>query len=539
MILAAVLTGLNALKPLHVDDTTYYFNAAQIAAHPFDPYGYTILYWSDPLPALHVLAPPVLPYWWAGAIRLFGERPVLWKMWLFPFVLLFVSSLAGLLRRFAPTVAAPLLVLLTLSPIFLPSLNLMIDIPALALSSTSLRLFFWACDRDSPAVALVAGLTAGLAMQTKYTAILAPAVFLAYAVVHGKMRLSLLAVAIAGFVFASWEMILVLRYGESHFLHQIEQGHYADDPKSKLLGSLCPLLGGAAPTLALLALTVLRWPNWLLFAAALLALFPYLLLVWLDPVVGRLDAEPLSLTAILFACNGGAILLGMACAAARRPHSRTAWFLVIWLGLELAAYVAISPFAAVRRIMGITVAATLLLGHLAMQSPLEPWRKNVLYGLAAVTALLGLGFFGVDYLEARAEQQAVYEAAHRIRQGNPHAVIWYAGYWGFQYYAEEIGMKQAVPLRHAGNRAADSLPPSPLHRGDWLVIPSASIPQQELDLDRPELELKDQFSLTDGVPLSTLMDYYAGSLPLRHRHGPRIAVRLFRVKDDLIPRLRP
>src|SRR5579871_952488 len=96
LVLAAVLTGLNAAKPLHVDDATFYFNAEQIALHPFDPYGYTMLRWSDAVPALHALATPVLPYWWAAAIRIFGDRPVLWKLWLFPLALIFVASLAAL-----------------------------------------------------------------------------------------------------------------------------------------------------------------------------------------------------------------------------------------------------------------------------------------------------------------------------------------------------------------------------------------------------------------------------------------------------------
>jgi hypothetical protein len=142
ILLAAVLTGVNAVKPLHVDDATFYFNAAQIASHPLDPYGYVMLRWSDAVPALHALAPPVLPYWWAAAIWMFGEQPMLWKMWLFPFALIFVASLTSLLRCFAPSVATPLLVLLVLSPVFLPSLNLMMDVPAQSLSLLALVVRF-------------------------------------------------------------------------------------------------------------------------------------------------------------------------------------------------------------------------------------------------------------------------------------------------------------------------------------------------------------------------------------------------------------
>jgi hypothetical protein len=543
---AAVLTGLNAIKPLHVDDTTYYFDAAQIAAHPFDPYGHVLLYFSDPLPALHVLAPPLLLYWWAGAIRLFGESPLPWKICLFPFTLLFVSGLFGLLRRFAAGVRMPLLIALVLSPVFLPSLNMMIDIPALALSLASLWLFFRACDNESPVFAVLAGLIAGLAMQTKYTAFLSLPVLFAYSLFQRKLRLGFAAALAAGLIFTSWETVLLLRYGESHFLYRLSQSGNVGEPKILLLGSLFPLLGGAVPTLALLALTVLSAPRWLLLAAAVLMVLPFQLLVCPESLScgGRLY----ELADALFACNGAAALLSTGWAAWRlvatsgplvRPmddHQRGGCFLVHWLALEIVGYLAISPFPAVRRIMGTAIAATLVIGWLAGRSQLEAWRKNLLHGLVVVTALLGLGFFAVDYLEARSEQQAAYDAAQFIGQLHSQARIWYAGYWGFQYYAEKCGMKQIVPARNGAEEMPALLAPSRCRRGDWLVIPDDSIPQQELDLNRPELEPQGQLAFDDAIPLSTLMNYYAGAAPLRHRRGPRIVLRLFRVKDDFIAR---
>ena len=72
-LLALVYTLLNAVKPLHIDDGAYVCYAHQDAAHPLDPYGFIMFWWNAPEPANHVLAPPVLPYWWACGIRLFGD----------------------------------------------------------------------------------------------------------------------------------------------------------------------------------------------------------------------------------------------------------------------------------------------------------------------------------------------------------------------------------------------------------------------------------------------------------------------------------
>src|SRR5262245_39241028 len=102
LFVAAVVTGLNVLKPVAVDDTAYLLLARQIAAHPFDPYGGELFWYAEPLPALHVLAPPVVPYWLAAGMSLFGENVPLLKLWLFLFPLLLGFAVRSLARQFAP-----------------------------------------------------------------------------------------------------------------------------------------------------------------------------------------------------------------------------------------------------------------------------------------------------------------------------------------------------------------------------------------------------------------------------------------------------
>ena len=385
---------------------------------------------------------------------MFGDRPVVWKLWLFPLALLFVASLASLLRRFAPSVAMPLLIFLVLSPAFLPGLNLMMDIPALALSLLALVLFFRTCDQASPSLAILAGLTAGLAMQTKYTAAVDPAIVLIYALLKRKVRLGIITTLVAAATFASWETAIFFRYGESHFVYQIFKGYNGDQPKILLLGSLAPLLGSAAPTLALLALTVLPAPRWLILLAVLLFILPFLLLCCPDALSG--DGTVYDPANILFACNGTGILLSMGWASWRlvatssrfvspkQDDRLAARFLVIWFALELTGYVAISPFPRPPD-HGNYHRRNAVAWLLANQSRLETPHRNMLYGLVIVTLLLGLGFLAIDYLDARAEQEAPYAAAELIRREHPQALIWYAGYWGFQYYAEECGMRQIIP----------------------------------------------------------------------------------------------
>ena len=190
VLAALLLTLLNAFQPLTIDDTVYYEYAAHIAQNPQDPYGFEIFWESVPSRRSRCSQRRCCPTGGRERSRLFGDRPVLWKLSLFPFALLLAASLYHLLALFARGLERPLLWLMILSPAVLPSFNLMLDVPALALSLASLSLFIGACQGDRWARAASAGLLAGLAMQTKQTSITAVAALLAYGLVFARLRLA-------------------------------------------------------------------------------------------------------------------------------------------------------------------------------------------------------------------------------------------------------------------------------------------------------------------------------------------------------------
>src|SRR5207237_136286 len=101
VVWATLLCVLNALKPVTVDDAAYVHYARQIAEHPLDPYGFTILWYQHPQPAHTLLAPPVFCYWLSVAVRWFRPEPWVWKLWLWPWCLLLTVSMQSLLLRFA------------------------------------------------------------------------------------------------------------------------------------------------------------------------------------------------------------------------------------------------------------------------------------------------------------------------------------------------------------------------------------------------------------------------------------------------------
>lgn len=533
--LAALLTLLNALKPLHIDDTAYYYYAAHIAEHPLDPYGFEV-YWSDrPQPANHVLAPPVLPYWWAAGLRLFGDRPLLWKLWLFPVSVLLVFAMHRLLCRFARGLEWPLLAMTVLSPTLLPSFNLMLDVPALALGLMALALFVGAVRNDSGRQAVLAGLIAGIGTETKYTAFLVPCVLLHYAGVYRRPRLGLIAAATTGACFAAWETAVALRYGESHFLYHWRHGPNGFGRLLHLTPPLVGILGGAAPAVGLLALAALRAPRRAVIGLGVLLGVGYLLLACVpeaeavflrDPASGK---PRLTLNNLLVGPAGLLVCGAVAAVAAglrplRWPRGRADRFLVLWLALELAGYYALTPYAATRRVLGVTLVATLLAGRLAAVTCRAAPRRWLVHGCVAASVALGLAFYAADYRDALAARRAVEEAVRWVRQREPETPIWYAGHWGFQFYAERAGLKPVFK---------DDPRPRP---GDWLVLPDPRMALRPCPIDVECAEESATVGATDRFGLRVSPSYYSGNTALEHQEGPRFEAHVYRLTADALRR---
>ena len=540
LILALLFTLLNAFKPLCIDDAAYYYYAKQIAQHPLEPYGFIIFWYDRPEPAIQILAPVLMQYWWAIAIRLFGEHPFLWKLWLLPFALLLVFSLHSLLRRFAAGHEMILTWMIILSPVFLPSFNLMLDVPMMALSLSALVIFLHASDRDSLRLAALAGLVAGIAAQTKYNGLVTPAVMLLHAIIFKRVKLGVVAALTAVLFFVSWEGFVVLSAGRSHFLAQSE--HYGSvnllAKSAHLMRPLVTIIGAVAPACTLLALAALGARRKTIIVAAGIIILGYLAIVFVPErfqVMTRdqkTNQERLTLGAIVFFIYGigsfatliavigrvTTISKGHRSALRRWTQYRVEWFLVAWLAIEIVAYFVFSPFPAVRRVLALLVVSTLLIGRLIARNDQE--RKSLYRGFAWAGIVLGLIFYLVDFRDAYVEKAAAQKAAERISETGSGNIAWYVGRWGFQYYAEHAGMKPLLPDE------------STFQPGDQLAIPDGPYFPQPLAvalINRYRIEPVSQIVLEDQLPLQTMMGYYSTGIPMRHHEGPRRKVTVYRI----------
>jgi hypothetical protein len=576
--LALLYALLNAPKPLLIDDAAYYYYAKQIAHDPLRPYAFDMFWYQWPHPAIEILAPPGLPYWWAVAYRIFGEQPVLWKLWLLPYCVLFVFALHALFRRFARGLEMPLVVLTLFSPTFLPSLDLMLDVPALALCVGAVTLFFHACARSSIGLTLLAGLLAGLGMETKYTGFLAPCVILLYAILFRRIALGIAAVTVAGLLFAGWEYLIFLYHGKSHFLVNVrDQGDLGD--KLNLIGPLCTLIGGVSPAVTLLGLAALGVRAWKValvgggLTLGYVAIALYRGTIWVEagsgaPEVFAAANTVVGLESLIFGAFG---LLSFGVTAVvlwrllvgeeedvdvvpvdtkdstgglrpplaeleklpypwwQSPFLRIDLFLLFWLLGETTAFFFLTPFPAVRRVMGIMVVGTLVAGRLASRTCRERERRWLIHGITAAGVALGFVFYGVDLLDAFASKRLAEGAAAVVRQHDPNARVWYVGHWGFQFYAEQAGMKPVVP------GGWSQVTPSTLQAGDWLVVPEPRLNQQTIQIEPECSEAVTDIVVETSVPLRTVQCFYGGRVPLEHHDGPRGRVTIYRVTADFVP----
>ncbi|MCZ2344189.1 MAG: glycosyltransferase family 39 protein [Bacteroidales bacterium] len=576
-ILAVTLTALNAVKPAVIDDTAYLQFAAQLAAHPLDPYGGELFWYSEPQNTNQILLPPVLPYWLALGIGLFGERLVALKFWLLPFALMLAYSLNALLRRFAPRVAVPVLTATLLGPAVLPMFNVMLDLPAIALGLTAVAVFARACDRDSLRLTVASGVLAALAIQTKYTMLVLPGVFFVYAVLCGRWYRVIAALLSCAVVFLGWEKWLETQYGTGHFVyHLVEQQRMTDyqmqmqnlprtfvnrvfftiASKWQLFSPMLGYLGWLGIGVGFLAARALRLPRGIIWVGGILAfggftavcLTPYSQGVLLtDPVTGIVKLDLAKVVFVTLGSASGLLVLGCVVALMVRPTSgRSVWpcrgcrvdplsvFLMLWLLIELLGYFALTPFPAGRRVLSLALAATLLVARLLdYRVMMQPAFSAAVWRACASSIAAGVVLFAVDTWDAYPEKAGAEWAAQQI--GDPgSATVWYNGHWGFQYYCEHAGMKPALPGH------------SPMRAGDWLVLP---LLPDAFGFYRPyhggaiirfraeeEPSPVGEWVWEDRLAGQTIPNLYGGTVPVAGRDHPRLRLGLFRIPRDCVPR---
>jgi hypothetical protein len=503
LLLALIPTLLTAVQPLTIDDVAYYDYASAFRHAPLDPYG------DDRMSAL--LAPPVLPYWGAATMVVVGNSVPLVKLALYPFAVLLTFGVAALARRFAAGPESLVLPLTVLSPWVLPGFNYMLDVPAYGIGVAALAMFISGCDRRKRSLVSLAGLAAGLAMETKYNLVTIPAAMAVYGFIFRRRWDGLIAAMIAAAFFIGCEALMLAKYGQSHFLYHLHDG--ARGSWIKLATVSYGIVGYGALGAALIPLGALALGASTRSVTLILAVCAVALIAigaggddWIPLHLGILASAlpPEPHLSVLFGI-GLAVILGL---VIRRlwtdadDDKAATTFLILWLVIETVCCIVISPWPAARRYMGILLVATLIVCRLAAkQLQREPEQRALTMPIAALAVVSGLGCWAIGYVDAINIESLSKIAAEKAKAeagADHHAWTWAA--YGAVYYTREAGL---APV--ALNRTT-------IAPGDVFVLMALGI-DWKWDL----AGLEPIGSMSAGINLGATITpiYFAGRRPVR------------------------
>ena len=177
VLFAAVLFMPFSGKPFHIDSPVTIYIAEQLLENPLDPpageFGPLLAPWNHtelpPSSAFHATPhPPLISFYTAGIIKLFGSGEKAVNRAFFPFYAGTLLFFFGLCIRFGIRNRMPAALLFAVSPVlFINAQNVMYDVPLAMFCAGS---FFCMFRSGSVSDAFLAGLFAGCACLVKFTA---------------------------------------------------------------------------------------------------------------------------------------------------------------------------------------------------------------------------------------------------------------------------------------------------------------------------------------------------------------------------------
>lgn len=460
--LVALTTLPFAAKAVHIDDVYFIEVAGNVLRDPLRPFAgavaledidYRVFAQAGRCPTTFASMshPPLIAYVMALVARLdggFQELPLHLAFDLFALVA--ALAMYDLARRFTqPPLVATLL--LVSSPVFvLSAQSLMTDMPALALSLAALALFIRGTDGSLGRTILLSGVLAGLAILTRYSALLVLPLFFAYALGRGRVGKAWPALLGACGVLGLWAAQNLAVHGELHIVASAR--HYRlffaggglnwTGLLSKTLGDLSGL-GGTSFVAAALLLATFRRRRVVIFALSLST--AAMVFVARPAGIERLDLySVLEVMAVACSFAAGALLVVEALwsSPGATPSvgaaERDGAFLGAWLLLALGGALLLLPFGTARYMLPVLPPLWILLVRRFFDPDHGRPRIRVAAGLAIAQGLaLGLVLGTVDEEYAgRYRNLAV-----RIRETYPERNLWFVGEWGFRHYMSQAGAR--------------------------------------------------------------------------------------------------
>ncbi len=435
-------------KAFHIDDTLFVWTAHQIALHPFNPYGFRLVWYVTDTPMSAITKnPPLSAYYGAlvGVVAGWSERA-----WHLGFLLPALALVLGTYRLAERFTASPLMAAAAtlFAPGFLVSATgVMCDVMMLALWVWAVIFWLKGIDSGRPLHFAASSVLIAACTLTKYFGASLILLLPAYSLLQQR-RLGnwvwYLFIPVAGLVgYQLWTKAL---YGRGLLW---DAAQYARSPQhvdqaSRLTSGLVGLsfLGGCA--LPILLFFPFLWNRWQLILGSLAGALAGLAVGrhWLLPLIH--DPQPnWAWIGVQFAfyVAGGIFVLALAIADYRKRRDADSALLGLWvLGTFLFAAL-LNWTVNARSLLPLIPAAAILLARRLDETQLAPtrWSTGILVVPLALSAMISLSISWGDTAFANSGR-AMASFFHRQTQ-NQAGSVFFEGHWGFQYYMQLFGAR--------------------------------------------------------------------------------------------------
>ena len=518
-----------------MDDPLFVWSAAWIQRHPGDCFGFVVNWFGVETPMTQAnYNPPTTSYCLALAASLLGWQEIALHG---TFLLAAFAAAAGIYHLAKAWCKRPLMatVAAIFTPVFLVcGTTLMCDVLMLAFLVWAMVMWESGLKSGKLLPLLAAGLLAGLAVLTKYSAFS----FLALLFILGVLRkrkagLWLLGLAVPVAMLAVYELITAKMYGQGLFS---SASQYASEHRYVFVnGWVQTVMIGLAFTggclLPVLFYAPLLWPRRIWITGGLLIFGVSMTAVLVLNKLGPINVATENgihwcfLIQMALLATGGLHLLLLTALEWWRRHDVTSAVLALWIyGTFLFATV-LNWTVSARSLLPMVPAAAILLMR-RLDSEYRPPATNFrLLWPVAPAAAAALSVATADFHLANSARSAGQQIVAKYQTSG--ARLWFQGHWGFQFYMQELG---AQPVDFAE---------SVLQAADILVVPSNNSNITRPDPDRAKM--LETIRLTPCTWLTTMQiavgaGFYsadAGPLPFAIGKVPPELYRVFRITKPL------
>jgi Dolichyl-phosphate-mannose-protein mannosyltransferase len=466
-------------RAFHVDDTLFVWAAQQIHRHPFDPYGFQLIWDVTRVPMADTTQNPPLSSYYAamvGSVLVWSERALHSG-----FILVAVALVLGTYRLARNFTRSPLLA--ALATLFTP--GVLVSAASVMCDTMMLALWVWAAvfwieglKEEKNHFLMASGILIAASALTKYFGVALIPLLLTYGVMRRRRAgMYILYLTIPAAVLLAYQLWTAKLYG--HGLLTGAAGFAASQRAATQGSPIAMAIVGLSFTggCALLGWTfaVLLWSRLHVVIGAVVGGLAAVaaLMGWVNMGLqlggGSADRFHLLIGIQLVLCVAGGIsVLGLALRDVWKNRDADSLLLCLWIfgTFVFAAFVNYTVNA--RSVLPLIPAAGILLARRLDELRLSAGRSLDTY---AAMILLASGVFSLwiaagDSSLANSARTAAIQINEKTHGKD--GTVWFEGHWGFQYYMESLGAK---PVDFGNPQLAP---------GDIIVIPENNIQLREI-----------------------------------------------------------